>query len=101
MLKNILLLIAKKESTKWLITLLAYSEHINQLDWMSDETKKMSQTKLNKIIRKLGYPDKWKDYSKLEISRESYFKMLLMHQNLHSSLTLINLVNQWIKQSGV
>jgi putative endopeptidase len=52
----------------------AYSEHINQLDWMSDDTKKMSQIKLNKIIRKLGYPDKWKDYSKLEISRESYFK---------------------------
>ena len=52
----------------------AYSEHINQLDWMSAETKKMSQTKLKSIIRKLGYPDKWKDYSKLEISRDSYFK---------------------------
>ena len=51
----------------------AYSEHINQLDWMSDETKKMSQVKLKTIIRKLGYPDKWKDYSKLAISRESYF----------------------------
>lgn len=51
----------------------AYSEHINQLDWMSDETKKMSQIKLKTIIRKLGYPDKWRDYSKMEISRESFF----------------------------
>ncbi|HRG58199.1 MAG TPA: M13 family metallopeptidase [Bacteroidia bacterium] len=52
----------------------AYSDHINQLDWMSEETKKMAQVKLKAIIRKLGYPDKWKDYSKLEITRESYFK---------------------------
>lgn len=52
----------------------AYSEHINNLDWMSAETKKMAQVKLKGIIRKLGYPDKWKDYSKLEISRESFFK---------------------------
>jgi putative endopeptidase len=55
----------------------AYSEHINQLDWMSDETKKMAQVKLKAIIRKLGYPDKWKDYSKLDISRESYFKNVI------------------------
>jgi putative endopeptidase len=55
----------------------AYSEHINQLDWMSDETKKMAQVKLKAIIRKLGYPDKWKDYSKLEISRESFFKNVI------------------------
>ncbi len=52
----------------------AYSEHINQLDWMSDETKKRSQEKLKTIIRKLGYPDKWKDYTALEIDRESYLK---------------------------
>lgn len=55
----------------------AYSDHINQLDWMSEETKKMAQVKLKSIIRKLGYPDKWKDYSNLEISRESYFKNVM------------------------
>lgn len=52
----------------------AYGEHIDQLDWMSAETKKMARVKLSKIIRKLGYPDKWKDYSKLEITRESFYK---------------------------
>jgi putative endopeptidase len=55
----------------------AYSDHINKLDWMSDETKKMAQVKLKAIIRKLGYPDKWKDYSTLEISRDSYFKNVM------------------------
>ena len=55
----------------------AYSEHIDKLDWMSPETKKMSQEKLKTIIRKLGYPDKWKDYSKLTISRESFFNNIV------------------------
>lgn len=46
---------------------LAYETRINNLVWMSNETKKKAIEKLKKINIKIGYPDKWKDYSKLEI----------------------------------
>jgi putative endopeptidase len=50
----------------------AYRVRINSRDWMSEETKKQAQLKLDKVIRKLGYPDKWKDYSTLDIKTDSY-----------------------------
>tara|TARA_R110000868_G_scaffold285081_1_gene545557 strand:- start:4835 stop:6898 length:2064 start_codon:yes stop_codon:yes gene_type:complete len=46
----------------------AYQNRINNLTWMSAETKVKAIEKLNKITIKIGYPDKWKDYSKLEIN---------------------------------
>ncbi|HEY0030255.1 MAG TPA: M13 family metallopeptidase [Bacteroidia bacterium] len=51
-----------------------YAEHIKKLDWMSDVTKQKALSKLNKIVMKVGYPDKWKDMSTLEISRNSYLQ---------------------------
>ncbi|OON67763.1 M13 family metallopeptidase [Hymenobacter sp. CRA2] len=50
----------------------AFREHIQQLDWMSPATKEKALVKLGKITPKVGYPDKWKDYSALPIGRESY-----------------------------
>lgn len=50
----------------------AYRVRIDSRDWMSPETKKQAQTKLDKVIRKIGFPDKWKDYSTLEIKSDSY-----------------------------
>lgn len=50
----------------------AFRERINNLSWMSDETKKKALEKLEAITVKVGYPDKWRDYSKLDITRESY-----------------------------
>ncbi|MEO8515665.1 MAG: M13 family metallopeptidase [Flavobacterium sp.] len=47
--------------------ILAYENRINNLTWMSPETKKSAVNKLHKVTIKVGYPDKWKDYSKLEI----------------------------------
>jgi putative endopeptidase len=47
--------------------ILAYQNRINNLTWMSADTKTKAIEKLNKITIKIGYPDKWKDYSKLEI----------------------------------
>lgn len=47
--------------------ILAYQNRINNLSWMSDATKLKAIEKLNKITIKVGYPDKWKDYSALEI----------------------------------
>ena len=47
----------------------ALGEQIKQLDWMSDSTKAQALTKLSAFGRKIGYPDKWRDYSKLEVKR--------------------------------
>jgi putative endopeptidase len=45
----------------------ALGQHIEALEWMSDETKARAQEKLASFTVKIGYPDKWKDYSSLEI----------------------------------
>ena len=47
--------------------ILAYQNRINNLTWMSAETKTKAIEKLNRITIKIGYPDVWKDYSKLEV----------------------------------
>ncbi|SHI39826.1 putative endopeptidase [Hymenobacter daecheongensis DSM 21074] len=52
-------------------------EHIQQSDWMSAATKQEALKKLNAFVVKIGYPDQWKDYSALTISRESYLKNVL------------------------
>lgn len=52
----------------------AYRVRIDSRDWMSKETKAQAQLKLDKIIKKLGFPDKWIDYSALSIGKESYWK---------------------------
>ncbi|UOQ98217.1 M13 family metallopeptidase [Hymenobacter sp. 5317J-9] len=49
----------------------AFAEHIQKLDWMSASTKVVALDKLHKITPKVGYPDKWKDYSTLKIDRNS------------------------------
>ena len=51
----------------------ALSERINGLEWMSDTTKAKAQEKLAAFTVKIGYPDKWRDYSGLEIKDESYW----------------------------
>ncbi|MDF7814453.1 M13 family metallopeptidase [Hymenobacter sp. YC55] len=50
----------------------SFREHIQALTWMSDSTKQKALVKLTKITPKVGYPDKWKDYSTLQINRDSY-----------------------------
>lgn len=45
----------------------AYKERIGKLSWMSDSTKQKAYEKLAKITKKVGYPDKWKDFSSLKI----------------------------------
>jgi putative endopeptidase len=51
----------------------ALNERIQNLSWMSAETKKAAEIKLAKINVKVGYPDKWIDYTPLTISKDSYF----------------------------
>jgi putative endopeptidase len=50
----------------------SFKEHIEKLDWMSQPTKEKAYAKLAKVIPKVGYPDKWKDFSSLDIRRDSY-----------------------------
>lgn len=51
----------------------ALGERIANLDWMSDETKAKAQEKLNAFTVKIGYPDKWKDYSTMKIAGDSFY----------------------------
>ncbi|MDT8999617.1 M13 family metallopeptidase [Paucibacter sp. APW11] len=53
--------------------LAAYRDSIDGLSWMSAETKKQAQDKLSKYVTKIGYPDKWRDYSKLEVREGDAF----------------------------
>ncbi len=51
----------------------AMKQEIENLDWMSPETKQEALRKLHAIRNKIGYPDKWRDYSKLEVKSDDYF----------------------------
>jgi endothelin-converting enzyme/putative endopeptidase len=53
--------------------LLAMKDTINSLDWMGTETKQKALEKLSTFNPKIGYPNKWKDYRKVEIQRDSYW----------------------------
>jgi putative endopeptidase len=67
----------------------AYRERINSRTWMSEPTKKAALAKLDAIIRKLGYPDKWKDYGTMKISRDSYVRNYIQ-ANMYESKRVIS-----------
>lgn len=50
----------------------AFRERIQKLEWMNDSTKQKALEKLSKLKAHLGYPDKWKDFSTMEIKRDAY-----------------------------
>ena len=73
-----------KESKELMLTLISYlrksfAEHIKNLSWMSEETKQKALTKLEKLNVKVGYPDKWEDYSKLVIDPKATLSENLQH----------------------
>ena len=64
-----------KERMKDLVEALtvALEQDITQLDWMTSETKKRALEKLHALNKsKIGYPDKWRDYSPVEVERDEY-----------------------------
>ncbi len=67
----------------------AYRVRINSRDWMSEETKKQAMTKLDKVMKKLGYPDKWKDYTTLDIKHDSYVQNF-MRANTYSFKEMVD-----------
>ena len=63
---------------------IALAGRIKALEWMSEETKAKALHKLECFNVKVGYPDKWKDYSKMEVTPVSYF------QNYHNAIRFEN-----------
>lgn len=55
----------------------AFETRINKLDWMSDSTKFKAIEKLHSITKKIGYPDKWRDYGNVNIVRDQYFENIV------------------------
>lgn len=60
----------------------AFENRMNNLDWMSDSTKQKAKEKLYTITKKIGYPEKWRDYSAASIDRGKYFENIVaLRQN--------------------
>ena len=55
----------------------AFAARIDNLDWMSDSTKQKAKEKLFAITKKIGYPDKWRDYNNVHIDRSKYFENVI------------------------
>lgn len=74
-----------KERTKQIVDLMvkSFGERIKKLDWMSEPTKEKALVKLGTMVKKIGYPDKWKDYSTLDIVRDSYVKNIINSSKWH------------------
>lgn len=64
----------------------ALSERIQNLEWMGDSTKIKAQEKLNTFHVKIGYPDKWKDYSSLDVKNDSYWANIKRANRFESEL---------------
>lgn len=60
----------------------AFEKRIKQLDWMSDVTKVKAREKLYRITKKIGYPDRWRSYDQVQISRNKFFENVIsLYQN--------------------
>lgn len=69
----------KPEAKKRMLALVnnlqqAYEERIKKVDWMTPETKQKAVDKLDAFVKKIGYPEKWKNFDDVEISPDSYYK---------------------------
>lgn len=65
-----------------------YAERIQKLDWMSAPTKEKALQKLQTMIMKVGYPDKWKDLSAMKIDRSSYAENAISANQWHSNYNI-------------
>jgi len=71
-----------KESKDYMVELIenlrsAYARSIQGLTWMGDSTKEKAMKKLKSFTYKIGYPDKWKDYSQVDISADNYLQNII------------------------
>lgn len=82
-----------KEKMQTLVSnlMLAYQQSIQTLSWMGDDTKKEALAKLAKFTPKIGYPDQWRDYSKLEIAKEDLVGNIMRARELEYQRQLAKL----------
>jgi putative endopeptidase len=71
--------------------MLAYQQSIQTLSWMGDDTKKEALAKLAKFTPKIGYPDQWRDYSKLEIAKDDLVGNIMRGRELEYQRQLAKL----------
>ena len=71
--------------------LIVFQERIENLEWMSQETKKQALNKLNSIGRKLGFPDKWTNFDNLKISRNGYCENYTRSEQLSFERNILKL----------
>ena len=69
----------------------SYRQRIKRLDWMTEKTKQHAFKKLANIKVLIGYPDKWRDFSKLEIGRTSYIANIMAAEKFQSDYYLHHL----------
>lgn len=85
---------AKKKAEEMIANVIAaFEDRIRELDWMGEETKVKAIEKLEKFTVKIGYPDKWKDYSNLEVhpGNSFYENMLAVRKwNVEDNLKRID-----------
>jgi putative endopeptidase len=74
-------------------------ERINNLTWMSAETKAKAQEKLNAITIKIGYPDKWKDYTTLNIDKDDSYWANIIRANEFAYNELIKKIGKPVDKS--
>jgi len=55
----------------------AYAKRIDKLEWMSPVTKQKAKEKLAAMTKKIGYPDKWRDYNNVHVARNTYFENMV------------------------
>lgn len=55
----------------------AMGARMDKLDWMSDSTKQKSKEKLFAITKKIGYPEKWRDYRNITVAKDKYFENII------------------------
>jgi putative endopeptidase len=70
-----------------------FRARINKLDWMSDSTKLRAQAKLDIIMKKIGYPTKWKSFADVDIKRDDYFGNIVSLDR-HDYRELISKINK-------
>lgn len=90
---------AKEKAQEMIANIIkAYETRINNLSWMSEDTKKKALEKLSTFTVKVGYPDEWKDYSALEVKAPenggSYYQNMLNAQKWRVSENLAELGEQ-------
>jgi len=76
----------------------AYGKSINELDWMSKDTKQAAQVKLAAFTPKIGYPDRWEDYSSLDINSDDLVGNIIRSRKVASDKELSKLggpIRKW------